>query len=340
MIDDLSQTSGVADRHLRVFLSVVESGSFTRAGHRLGLGQPAVSHVIKQLEKSLGARVFNRDSGRVVLTDAGRRLAEGVRSGFDSVDRAVRGFRREGRANEVELSVSTPLATYWLMPRLGDFRLLHPDVELRISTCDTDRLVGVDDADLWVPLGEGDWPNLVCALFHHERIYPVAEPRHPLARPDTEPAALLEADLLVHAERGRARFDWEDWFALHGQTPPTAVTALRFSDYSLVVRAALAGQGVALGWHHIVRDLVEDGFLARVSDREVVTDNPFVVLARPASLQRPAVRVLWDWLIASAEGTRAAPGKHDSRKSMWRNDVAANPAATSSGRPTTLASRS
>ncbi len=307
MIDENPVRGAISDRWLRVFLAVVDAGSFTRAGRDLGIGQPAVSHAVKQMEAALGSAVFRRDGGKVVLTEAGRRLCEGVRGGFDAVDRAVRAFRIEGRDHEVELSVSTPLATYWLMPRLGDFRMRHPDVELRVTTCDTDRLVGVDDADLWIPLGEGPWPNLEQTLFHRERIYPVAAPDHPLARPDADPAKLLDADLLVHVERHRARFDWDRWFAVHQQASPhTAGNALQFSDYSLVVRAALAGQGVALGWHHIVRRLVEDGLLARVGALEVVTDRPFVVLTRPSSTQRPAVRVLRDWLVDAAAEEDAA----------------------------------
>jgi DNA-binding transcriptional LysR family regulator len=302
MIDDKAPSAEVPDRWLRVFLAVVDAGSFTGAGHDLGIGQPAVSHAIKQLEASLGAAVFSRDSRRVALTEAGRRLSDGVRDGYGAVDRTVRAFRLEGRDNDVELSVSMPLATYWLMPRLGEFRELHPDVELRISTGDTDRLIGLDDADLWIPLGEGNWPDLQETVFCQERIYPVAAPQHPLARPDTPPADLLYADLLVHVvhpERHTSRFDWNTWFAMHDQPAPTEPGGPRFSDYSVVVRAALAGQGIALGWHHIVRNLVEDGLLARVGSHDIVTNHPFVVLARPASLNRPAVRVLRDWLLRS-----------------------------------------
>lgn len=308
MIDEKASGARISDRWLRVFLAVVDAGSFTAAGRELGIGQPAVSHAVKQMEAALGSAVFSRGSGTLALTDAGRRLCEGVRGGFDTVDRAVRDFRLEGRDNEVELSVSTPFATYWLMPRLGDFRVLHSDVELRISTCDTDRLVGVDDADLWIPLGHGPWPNFDQTLFHQERIYPVAAPDHPLARPNAKPAELIDADLLIHAERAPARFDWDRWFTAHQQAPPTVVNALRFSDYSLVVRAALAGQGIALGWHHIVRHLVDDGLLARVGTLEVVTDEPFVVLSRPSSTDRPAVRVLRDWLIDAA--TEEEPAEH------------------------------
>lgn len=305
MADDPPPGAEVSDRQLRVLLAVVGAGSFTGAGRELGIGQPAVSHAVKQLEASLGAAVFRRAGGRVVLTDAGRRLADGARGGFDAVDRAVRAFRLEGRDDDVELSVSMPLATYWLMPRLGAFRARHPDVELRISTGETDRLIGIDDADLWIPLGEGTWPELRETAFLPERIYPVAAPHHPLARPDTEPADLLDADLLVHLvhpERHSSRYDWERWFAHHGEHRAPAATGPRFNDYSVVVRAALAGQGVALGWDHLVRGLVEDGQLARVGRREIRTDRPLVLLARPASLHRPAVRALHDWLLAAAQG--------------------------------------
>jgi LysR family transcriptional regulator, glycine cleavage system transcriptional activator len=308
MIDESGSSTGVSDRWLRVLLAVVDAGSFTSAGRELGIGQPAISHAVRQLESALGAPVFARDRGRVRLTDAGRRLADAARGGFDTVDRAVRAFRLEGRDDDVELSVSMPLATYWLMPRLGRFRELYPEVELRISTGDTDRLIGVDDADLWIPLGEGAWPELQETAFLEERIYPVAAPGHPLARPDTEAAELLDADLLVHVvrpERHTSRFDWPTWFARHDVAAPASVNGPRFTDFSVALRAALAGQGIALGWDHLVRDLVADGLLARVGTAEIVTDRPLVLLARSSSLGRPAVRVLHDWLLTQA--SRGSP---------------------------------
>ncbi len=196
--------------------------------------------------------------------------------------------------------MSTPLATYWLMPRLGDFRLLNPSVELRISTSDSDRLVGHDDADLWIPLGWRQWSGLERHTFQQERIYPVAAPDHPLAGPTTRLEELVEADLLSHEERYEPRFDWAAWFTHHNIAHPTASTGPSFSDYSLVVRAAIAGQGVALGWHHIVNQLLEEGTLVRVGIEEVVTDRPFELLARPTTMPRLAVTALRDWLIVAA----------------------------------------
>jgi DNA-binding transcriptional LysR family regulator len=298
MIDDRGSTAGVPDRWLRVFLAVVETGSFTHAGRALGIGQPAVSHAIKQLENALGAPLFERGSGRASLTAPGQHLAAGLRSGFEAIDQAVRTFRLHRGHNSVELSVSMPLATYWLMPRLADFRALHPDVELRVTTMDTDRLIGVDDADLWIPRGLGDWHDLEPAVFCEERVYPVAAPAHPLARPDTPPEALLDAELLNHDHHDR--FGWEAWFARHRLPAPAPASLPRFSDYALVVRAAIAGQGVALGWHHLVKDLIADGVLSQVGDCDVATDHPLVVLARPEALHRVAVLALRDWLTSSA----------------------------------------
>ena len=283
---------------MRVFLAVVDTGSFTHAGRALGTGQPAVSHAIKQLENALGAPVLARDAGRVSLTDPGRQLADGLRGGFEAVDQAVRGFRLHRRSTSVELSVSMPLATYWLMPRLADFRALHPEVELRVSTVDTDRFIGIDDADLWIPRGLGDWPGLEPSVFCEERVYPVAAPDHPLARPDTPPDALAHAELLNHDHHDR--FGWNAWFARQRLPAPAPVNSPHFSDYALVIRAAIAGQGVALGWHHLVEGLIADGALARVGDRDVVTDHPLLVLARPDALHRAAVLAMRDWLTAAA----------------------------------------
>ncbi len=287
----------VPDRAWRVVLAVCDEGSFTAAARRLGLGQPAVSHAVRQVEQAMGRRVFERRPGGAELVADVVDAVDDIRQAFSRIDRAADRLRwSSAQGTQVSLSVSTPLATYWLMPRLAGFRLAHPDIDVRITTTDTDEDVGVDDADLWIPLGRGPWPGLRSWPFQQERIYPVAAPDHPLARPEVAPHELLEADLLAHEERYRPRFDWPRWFSSHGVELDRTLPRPAFNDYSLVVHAALEGQGVALGWHHIVVELVAEGRLARVGGDDVVTDAGFEILADDGHPPSDAVAAVCDWL--------------------------------------------
>ena len=106
---------------------------------------------------------------------------------------------------------------------------------------------------------------------------------------------------MSHEERYRAVCDWPaSVIPSSSGASAGAPTGSTFNGYSLMVRAAIAGQRVALGWHHIVGQLGEEARLMRVGSEEVTTERPFELPARPPALRKPAVIALRNWLIAAA----------------------------------------
>ncbi len=294
----------VSDHWLRVFAAVSVEGSFTSAARTLRVGQPAVSHAIKQLESRLGTPLFDRIGGGVRLTEVGRDLDAHVRPAFAALDTGVRAVRRQvAEPDVVALSVSTSFASWWLLPHLGAFKQDHPGIEIRCITSDADLTVGLDDAHLWIPLGAGPWPGLETHPLCDEHIVAVvsAELADSLDDPD-DPAALASIPLVHLEERYRPRYDWARWFADHGLGAPPR-SGPRSNDYVVVIQAALDGQGAALGWRHIVDPLIESGRLVPVGGAGVSTSATFDVVHRPGAL-RPDVAALRDWLISSVGVTR------------------------------------
>ena len=288
----------VPDRWLRIFVSAARAGSFTAAAADTGIGQSAVSHAMRRLEQALGTGLFHRGPGGVTLSTVGTQLYEHVQAGFEHIDQGVEAARGMARST-VTVSVSTSLATYWLLPRLAYFRQEHPDVELRCITNDTDRSIGRDGADLWVPLGPGPWPDgLVARHFCHEEIVPVAAPEVAAAWKRATPGRLLDAPLLHLEERYTPRFDWYRWFSHFGVHAPRRLAGSRTNDYSLVLQSAIDGQGIALGWSHLLGDLLEQNRLAQVGAAGVRTDHPFVVLSRARPNAGGPAADLCDWMVA------------------------------------------
>ena len=285
--------SHVSDSGLRAFDATARFGSFTAAAAHLGVGQPAVSHAVARLEQVIGSRLFERSSSGVRLTTIGQTLHGRVSAGFDQIDLAV--ATAVGAEVAVTISVSASLATHWLLPRLPEFKRLHPDVALRVITTDSDRGVGRDDADFWVPLGIVDNDELVATEFCAEEILPVASPSLAGQLQCGDPAALLRAPLLHLEERYAPRFDWPRWFHAQGVTTPTSLAGYRSNDYSLIVQGALDSQGVALGWRHIVEALIHDGRLVALA-APLRTDKSFPILQRRDRTLSPAAVALRDWL--------------------------------------------
>ena len=280
-------------------VAVASAGSFTGAALALGLGQSAVSHAVARLERSLGVELFERRRDGVVPTAAGQALVDRVTPALAEIDAAVDAAMQSPADGTVTLSVSTSLAAYWLTPRLPEFKLAHPDIELRVLTTDTDREVGRDDADLWIPLGPVDDPSLDSVPFCAERLIPVAAPELAASLEATDPVSLRSAPLLHLEERYRSRFDWRRWCEHHGTGVEGGLPGDRSTDYALVLLGALAGTGVALGWEHIVRELLDEGRLVAVGPA-VETDVAFPLLARRNRPLAPAAQTLRAWLLTYA----------------------------------------
>lgn len=294
-----------SDRGLRALAAAAREGSLTGAAATLGLGQPAVSHAIRRLEADLGCRLLRRSRAGVTPTAVGAVLLESIQPAFEAIDAAVRSARGETDDPTVSISVSTSLATWWLLPRLPDFKRGHPELPLRIVTTDTDANVDLATLDLWIPLGLVDGPDLTVTAFCDEALVPVAAPELAATLLDAEPADLVHAPLLHLEERYEPRFDWKRWFELHSVVHPEALPGDRSTDYSLVLQAALDGQGIALGWSHLVEDLIADGRLVRLAD-PVTTEQPFVVVNSANRPLSPGAAALRSWLVDRARLHRRA----------------------------------
>ena len=290
---------------LIAFEAAARTGSFTRAAQELAISQPAVSHAMRLLEAELGVALFERRHKGVETTGAGRYLLEQVGLGLALIDQGLREVRTMNQAHQVTLAVSTATATWWLLPRIARFKQEHPEVELRCITTDTDLDLDRERIDLAITLGAGASAGQERWHFVDEEVFPVCSPAY-LQRvgPLTDLGALSRTTLLHLEERYKPRLDWPGWLARFGVTLAGGTKQFSFNDYSVVLQAALEGQGVALGWRHIVAPLLAQGLLARPLAQSVTTDQPMYIVASKSGVLRPDAMHLRDWLIAEARSSQ------------------------------------
>jgi DNA-binding transcriptional LysR family regulator len=189
------------------------------------------------------------------------------------------------------------------MPRIARFKQLHPEIELRVITTDTDLDMARERIDLSITLGADDFANYQRWHFVDEEIFPVCSPKFLQANPLPDLNALAHSPLLVLEERYRPRMGWKDWLAQFAVNLPRQPRLFRFNDYSIVLQAAIEGQGVAQGWRHIVQPLIAQGLLVRPLLQSVTTDQPLFITVPQGKALRPDVVYLKDWLVAEAANT-------------------------------------
>lgn len=283
---------------LRVFEAVARHMSFTEAARELCVSQTAVSHQIKSLEGELGVALFRRLPRRVALTAEGKlwalELGE-VFSRLHAINRTLRGRpRAEGPA--VSVSIIPSFASRWLVPRLGQFMARHPELELRISASAELVDFSSESIDVGIRYGLGRYPGLVTEKLADDAWVVVCAP---------ELAARLRSlrdlggEVLLHDDERQA---WPRWLQANGHAALSRMRQNELSDSSMVVEAALRGQGVAMArWSLAVDDLAL-GRLVRpfpkVSPK--LTGLAYYLAAPHENFRRPAVLAFRDWLRSEA----------------------------------------
>jgi DNA-binding transcriptional LysR family regulator len=291
---------------LLAFESAARLGSFTRAAEEMGVTQAAVSYSIRQLEEALGVKLFLRRHRRVELTESGERFFDDVSLGLSHIRRSAEEIRRSRDDQHVTLSLSTAFASYWMVPRLSAFRQAHPEIDLRLQTTDKDVDLAAEGISLGLRRGRaGNWPGCAEALFAAEEIFAVCAPRYfEEAGPFGGLDALARAKLIHLEEPFRPRPSWPEWFAGQGYPFQDRGEGLRLNDYALVIQAAFEGQGVALGWRHLVEDLMQRGLLRKALPASWSAGEAFYLIWPEGLLQQPQVRAVHDWLLEQSRTYR------------------------------------
>ncbi|MBI5793301.1 MAG: LysR family transcriptional regulator [Rhodocyclales bacterium] len=296
---------------LRVFAAAARHLSFTRAAEELFVTQSAVSKQVIALESALATRLFERRTRALVLTAAGERLHRSAELAFAEI-RAAAVELRGGDEPTVTLATTQAFASFWLIPRLADFRRRHPGIDIRISA-DT-RLVDLErgrfDAAVRY-LQDRNAPVTALRLFG-DTVLPVASPALlKAAGPLAKPADLARHVLLVYedGEQRRPWLSWPAWLEMAGVADLRPAGSIAFNQYEPTIRAALDGQGVALATRALVADLLRDGKLVAPLSQRFSNPRAYYFLLAEHSAARPAVEAFRDWLACQVESCIAADVK-------------------------------
>ncbi|MGB0505367.1 MAG: LysR substrate-binding domain-containing protein [Pikeienuella sp.] len=235
--------------------------SFTEAASELNLTQAAVSQQIRVLEQALGEPLFIRAHRSVSLTPKGRDYHHVVAALLRQLADATDQMRAPVAADRLTIATDQSVAALWLTPRLSAFRQAHPELRVRLIASDDARDCLAEDVDIAILYGDGRWTGRQSTLLLPEDVYPVCSPAYLARHPIADTAALASADLLELEAEEWDWLNWAGWLTGVGAPPPAGRRSLYMNNYPLLIEAAKAGQGVALGWRHIVDDALDRGEL-------------------------------------------------------------------------------
>ncbi len=276
---------------LKAFEAAARHGSFTDAAAELFVTHAAISRHIRELEEFLGTQLFNRTGRGVTLTEPGRQFGSRLTPLFDQLADASREAAAVGTARRLSVSVEPSIASRWLVPRLGKFNELHPDIELNIDP--TNRLVDfrVDQVDLAIRYGRGDWPEVDMARLSDVSIFPVCAPALIAGHDDIQPKDLGSYTLL-HENRKQW---WADWLEANGVTLASDWKGTTFQNH-LAIEAAENAQGFALGDQILCTDSILEGWLKRPFVNDIKDHGSYWIVRAKGSKETAPARSFREWL--------------------------------------------
>lgn len=284
---------------LFTFEAVGRCGSFARASEELNVTPAAVSRMIARLEDHLGVPMVQRTPGGVQLTEYGAILHRATADGLTGIAAAVDEIESRRRGVEtVLISLSTAFTTHWLMPRMPRFKERFPEVELRFHLIMGALSGPVGDVDFGMRFVEGADDRHEAAFIMPEIMVPVCAPAFAAQGGTLDLPPFESWQSTVPTEPGQS---WSHLF-LAPQDGGRTQTQLFFSDYAIVLQAAMLGQGVALGWLNVVAYWLRSGALvpALPTHRRTGRRCQFVNRRdRPLSRSATAVR---DWIVDEIRG--------------------------------------
>ncbi|MEQ6309227.1 LysR substrate-binding domain-containing protein [Delftia acidovorans] len=291
---------------LRTFVEVGQRKSVKAAAQALHVTPGAVSQQIRVLEDRLGVVLLERERLGMRLTEAGASVFPRLREAFLQIDQAMHDLESTKARRSLTVSTVATFAASWLVPRLGRFKQLHPDIEIRVEA--TSELVDLrrDRVDVALRHGLGDYPGLEVLPLMAPVLTPVASPGFLKAHGAVihEAGDCLSYPLLHDGDRA----DWPLWLKAHGVAGDLrAERGSAFDDDFLLIRAAEAGQGLALVPQAYAQEEIAAGRLIQVLDKPWPARFAYYAVTRPGAADRPEVRAFLKWIREEAGKNLSPP---------------------------------
>ncbi|OIO67873.1 MAG: transcriptional regulator [Zetaproteobacteria bacterium CG_4_9_14_3_um_filter_49_83] len=256
----------------------------------------ALSHQIRALEEYLGLALFIRLPKGLKLTAAGSKLLPQLTLAFDGIDQAIDSLQQDQRNKILTVSMLSTFAMRWFIPRLYRFRLLHPDIEVRISTSIELVDFNKEDIDCAIRSGQGTWRGTQSLRLLDEQFAPVCSPalissEQPLSTPQQ-----LSKHTLLHSKLRPN--DWQTWLTSVDLPNLKGAQQLEFETRNFAIAAAIRGLGIAIIDPLLVEEELKDSRLIQPFKHTMPSSRAYYLVwpeNRPPSPELSAFR---SWLLS------------------------------------------
>lgn len=295
-------------QQLRVFVSVADSGSFTRAADALRMARPSVTHAIADLETDVGARLLHRTTRRSTLTPEGQELYERATNLLGDVEDARNLFGGPGDQPRGRLRIDVPvsLARALVVPRLLDFNQRFPEIQIELGVSDRAVDLVADGVDCVLRLGELELTSMISRRVGSVAMVTCAAPAYLEARGAPQSLEALEQLEGVGFSAARDRRVLALTVVDEGHPVELKLrSSIQVNEAAAYIECGVAGFGVIQPPLACVADFLADGRLVEVLPASPAAPMPLSILYPNRQHLAPQVRAFISWIttiVAEADG--------------------------------------
>lgn len=264
---------------LVAFESAARNLSFTIAAEELNVTQGAISRQVKHLEEYLGKDMFLRSSRKINLTPTGLDFYHSINKSLLDIALVTGKVKKWQGEQKITVATTNTMASLWLLPKVAEFQNEHENVDLRILTFDNVLDLKRLDCDIALFYCKNPPSDMEVSTLFPEEVFPVCSPSYlrKIGHP-TEPKEVLNRTLLYLDDSQKDWLSWDEWFDEVGLPNITPRNTININNYSLLLQAALNGQGIALAWGSLVDNYLKSGALIRPVEHILSTSSSFCML--------------------------------------------------------------
>ena len=295
---------------LRPFFLAATHQNFTAAAEELFITPAAVSKQVRVLEEHLKVSLFSRNGRNIELTTAGRDLHRTISLGLRRIAAGTERVREHGRTNKITIAVRHTFANRFLSSRISNLCETFPNIDFNFMTTNRNPLHLLEVSDFAIVLGHEPQPFIVADLLLIEEIIPVCSPDFLKNNPslksvkDIAKHSLLNLDTEHWRDLSWIPVDWAIVLSELGVEGEIKVNGPTFDSFDLMMHAAVSGMGIAIGWHYLVANLIEEGKLVRPVPDTYKIGREHYLLSRKTHENDPQFQELREWFLQETKPFR------------------------------------
>ncbi|MPV86636.1 LysR substrate-binding domain-containing protein [Ostreibacterium oceani] len=258
---------------LRAFEAAARHNSFLLAANELHVSAASISRFIKVLEADLGVRLFLRKSSGVVLTVAGQHYYHAISPHLNAIADISASQRQQQQRQTLHIFSIPAIAETWLVSQLWTFQQRYKKIEINLVLDDRPPDFLRNENSIWLRYDSANQAGCISFALPQDSLTLVCSPE--VAKTLSRPADIFNHCLLVD-------LDWQsDWLAwLNAASLPVKIPKWHtgFERYSMVINAAIAGSGVAIGHTALLKSYLDMGTLVRPFAINASTNKQFLAI--------------------------------------------------------------